>query len=600
MKNKVKKIVIGLGAFVFVSSAFAQGGEHEVGNGGNAVVCYSDSSKKNIKSVELFDYWEGKRFKPIRGPRGEVYSLDLGGSRLSVEKKIDLFISRVKLGDPERARRYDQYAKLILSDLKSFLVSRLPGEPIDDDHPAGLPSSPCYKEQFAVQFKYPTPGKRRFLIDRGLFSKADSDSKAGIILHEVLYRDAIVRDKHQNSDGVRLLNHFYSTPATHQLPSLAYTKEFYDHARIPFRVNHSYESPLVVTILENLGGLKILTNKSARDGYGELFFNGWFTYSDSMKEINVRGSMRLQYDGSRVLDGNRIFLKSIFYYHKSGDQRLYSGKIKLNGTWYAFGTPESVDGASMVAYLREDGSISELLYRVNGTEITQIQPPLHLNKTSCEAGKVYLNQKQYVTGCMIQPNDPMGFRFPNGAQALLSGDVRFFSSGLLQRANIDRAVTLPVLGSSRHYRFVPRGKRKRDHDADIVLDQSGAVVNGMMLSKKVLGDFNVTEIVTVVAHPKQRNVYSFQKDDAFSRRDGMKMVLSHPSSHNRMTYCALFPDQKYSGQFLGSGHQERALGGKLYFDLGSLLPVTVTDDVVTVYDQAWCYRNDATEGYRFP
>jgi len=195
-----------LHALAFISLPLASVQAHEVRNGGNAVVCYSDESRGELRSVELFDYWEGRNFR-------EEKILNLGAPNLSVAEKIDIFLTRVEAHDRVRAVQYRNYAKVLVNFTSEFLVDRLPSEPIDDDTPLGLPEAPCFKEQFAIQIRDPQPGERRFLISRSLYENplTTNDQRAGILIHEIIYRNAIVHEKHTTSDGTRLMNYALST-----------------------------------------------------------------------------------------------------------------------------------------------------------------------------------------------------------------------------------------------------------------------------------------------------------------------------------------------------------------------------------------------------
>ncbi len=179
---------------------------NEKGNGGNAVVCYADTDHREIVSVEMFDYWEMERSRPIAG------GVRLGSPTLSVNAKIDTVLRRLSVIDPVRARRYRESAYEILDHLEEFLSDDVNPTPIEDDNPAVEPNEPCVKVQFAVQLVEPQPGKRRFQINRRLWnaSPTTNDARAGLILHEVIYREALGVG-HQNSDAVRYLNYALST-----------------------------------------------------------------------------------------------------------------------------------------------------------------------------------------------------------------------------------------------------------------------------------------------------------------------------------------------------------------------------------------------------
>lgn len=212
--NKVK-ILLQLSILLIASYSFA--GVKVIGNGGDAVVCYTDATSANIKSVQFFDYWE----QPQVINYGAV---DLGGPQLSVADKIQLVTARIQKFDPNLAQFIKTNALNLAYNLSDYLVSKYLLPDIQDMNPKAIPSSPdCYIEQFAIQYKDVQTGQKRFYISESLYNhpNTSNDSKAGLLLHEAIYRFAILNQDAKNSDGVRLFNY---TIATSKLDSLATTQ----------------------------------------------------------------------------------------------------------------------------------------------------------------------------------------------------------------------------------------------------------------------------------------------------------------------------------------------------------------------------------------
>ena len=181
---------------VIPAKSFAQ--SNGVGNGGNAIVCYD--AQNQIQSVQLFDYWEMKQAYPAMG------DIDLGATTLSVGAKIDIFTKRVSEWEPTLGQKFSNDAHLIADNIDYYLADYLPT--VNDDTSTFVPQSPCAKKQFAVQFTNLLPGERRFIVDRAIYNNTNTsnDTRAGIILHEVIYRYAISQFQHTNSDSARALN----------------------------------------------------------------------------------------------------------------------------------------------------------------------------------------------------------------------------------------------------------------------------------------------------------------------------------------------------------------------------------------------------------
>lgn len=220
-----RALFLSLAASFSLPSAFAGG--HDVRNGGNATVCYKDPSFRQVESITLFDYWEQRAMgRP---------AIDLGSDQVDVKGKIELFLGRVRRYDPDLAKSIQIESDRLLAELNRFLVDDLPTAPIPDDHPEANPTGNCRKEQFAVQIRDPEPGTPRFLVNRRLYANraADNDARAGILLHEAIYRVAIQTLRHSNSDGARRINSFYASTSVFKIDAVE-LRAFYASQGFPF------------------------------------------------------------------------------------------------------------------------------------------------------------------------------------------------------------------------------------------------------------------------------------------------------------------------------------------------------------------------------
>lgn len=192
-------------SLIVISSEVSAG--VRVGNGGDALVCYTDTTKTKISSLEMFDYWEQRQVNPSAGP------IELGDAKISIQDKINLVVNRMGTYDPELAAEIKTIALSIANNLNAFLVSQDQVPEIFDANPKALPqNSNCFITQFAIQWQNTEDGIRRFYISKDLFNHTvvSNDTKAGLILHEAIYRYAIVHGAF-NSDGVRFFNFIAAT-----------------------------------------------------------------------------------------------------------------------------------------------------------------------------------------------------------------------------------------------------------------------------------------------------------------------------------------------------------------------------------------------------
>jgi hypothetical protein len=163
----------------------------ETGNGGDVVYCRAEDGGAR---VELLDFYEGRTLRAI--------APDLGDPSLSAEAKVRLALSRLEKLSPRRHDRYAAWASAFLADTRFVSGSVLVDVP--DSEIAVLPKG-CEMRQVAIQKKPEFPEDRYYLVDRDLWDALDNDGRAGLMLHEILYREAIELGQ-TNSKSARYFN----------------------------------------------------------------------------------------------------------------------------------------------------------------------------------------------------------------------------------------------------------------------------------------------------------------------------------------------------------------------------------------------------------
>jgi hypothetical protein len=158
-----------------------------VGNGGDVIACPD-------KAPVLLDFFEA----------GAVHGLtrraDLaGGTPQEIAKAALRDLKRL---NPTRARIYEQ--RIARFQEEASFVAGAELADIPDSHPIVLPNG-CKLRQIAIQKPRMLPQDPLYVIDLDLWNALDLAQKAGLILHEVIYTDAI-RYGHTNSRSVRYLN----------------------------------------------------------------------------------------------------------------------------------------------------------------------------------------------------------------------------------------------------------------------------------------------------------------------------------------------------------------------------------------------------------
>ncbi len=199
MKKIFFIVIIQLGCSFLVRAS-----ESAVGNGGDGVVC-RDAHKKII-SVQLLDFYEAKTQRGIQH--------DLGGTHLSPIDKVFVALDRLKRLSPLRAQIYREQAKKFFDE--TLMLSGVQLVDIPDSQHIQVPNG-CTIEQLAIQREPQQPEDKRFTINADLWNLLDSDNKAGLILHEIIYREAL-SERQSNSISTRYFNSLYTS---HKIDSLS-------------------------------------------------------------------------------------------------------------------------------------------------------------------------------------------------------------------------------------------------------------------------------------------------------------------------------------------------------------------------------------------
>lgn len=157
---------------------------HVVGNGGDVIVCPD--------RVEMLDLFEGSLF----GVRS-----DPAFASLNAESVLAQVLARLARVDPVRAERLTVQAEdfwIQTSGLRDIALNDVP----DSEHI--LIPAKCRLEQIALQ-NLPQPNPyRMFVVNLDLWERLNGLNRAALLLHELLYREAVAAG-HKDSRRVRQL-----------------------------------------------------------------------------------------------------------------------------------------------------------------------------------------------------------------------------------------------------------------------------------------------------------------------------------------------------------------------------------------------------------
>lgn len=178
----------------------------QVGNGGKLIVCRNQDDE--ITSTKLLDFYESEI----------LYGLSPAFVGATFIEKAANATDRLARVDPRRSSQYGQQVAGFLRNTR-FVTSPLMETP-DSDHIIAPPVG-CKIEQVAIQLRPSFPQDRLFTINLALWDTMTEIDKAGLVLHEVIYVEAIARG-HKNSIGVRYINAYLASGRIDELNQSEY------------------------------------------------------------------------------------------------------------------------------------------------------------------------------------------------------------------------------------------------------------------------------------------------------------------------------------------------------------------------------------------
>lgn len=186
-------IIVGL---LISSVAFASG--TTIGNGGNGIICKNSSGV--VKSVEVLDYYEHR----LNGG-----NLSLNSNLGSYESILaDLFDKWLPYA-PIRMAQYKKWLHDFPSEAGIYSGVVIPAIP--DTGTIVIPNG-C--ELKPIAFQRPDsevlPGIMRYTINKDIWVLMDEVQKAGLVLHELIYREGILAD-HKTSFPTRYFNSYLAS-----------------------------------------------------------------------------------------------------------------------------------------------------------------------------------------------------------------------------------------------------------------------------------------------------------------------------------------------------------------------------------------------------
>jgi hypothetical protein len=190
----MKRGVLFLAFLTFPFAAFAGHGDY-MGNGGTVMVCKDHTGPTTPTTMVTYDIYEGQVLRGL--------TPQMGPANLDYTQKVEMVLARI----PEQN---NQLRETLTGYWQEFQAQHIFGQfdlnPVSDTGSIVLAPG-CELRQAAIQREPMADTEKRYYVDQKIWNQLDNDSKAALVLHEIVYRMTITY-KQETSVGARILNSY--------------------------------------------------------------------------------------------------------------------------------------------------------------------------------------------------------------------------------------------------------------------------------------------------------------------------------------------------------------------------------------------------------
>jgi hypothetical protein len=259
---------------------------NEAGNGGYTVQC--DHPSPDGYTIEVLDYHEIRvRFPP------HTFTVDLGSSGDEWDR-VRYALKRLSRLDPKRAAAYQDKADHFLENANLVAHANLPDP--GDSGPVYLEVG-CHAVPTVIQYHGHVEEQKLYTINQDLYEALSPNHRAGLILHEIIYGEAIANGA-QTSQDSRYVNDLISSAEIAQMSQGDYQQRMiaigFDSSPMP---QHPIWSNNPVTLPDAIVGIPY--QQSLR---GYVYYSGGATLRFNL----INGPSWLQISSDGILSGTPV------------------------------------------------------------------------------------------------------------------------------------------------------------------------------------------------------------------------------------------------------------------------------------------------------
>ncbi len=190
MKTKLFLLSLALSS----SLSYGQGGGKEIGNGGKGILC----TNGEVETLRVLDLVKGQ------DAWGFVYEQTQGENPFDLAANL---VDRIEKFDPVRAKNYKKEIQEFLSNSRMFNNYDLFN--IDDSTEFGIEKG-CEIKVIVNQKAPKFQQDKKYRVNKVLWDKLSTADQAALILHEVIYSEALKLGQ-TSSDNVSYLNAYINS-----------------------------------------------------------------------------------------------------------------------------------------------------------------------------------------------------------------------------------------------------------------------------------------------------------------------------------------------------------------------------------------------------
>jgi hypothetical protein len=188
---KLFRLFVFVGGAILMSSICSAG--VKIGNGGMIAYC-APSIERKVERIELPDFLEARFRWDLK--------LKLFSENIEWKTQVKMALDRLRQRSPARAQQYNAWLETFTQDSKFVDGFELPST--NDAVFLPIPLN-CELKQAVVQIAPEVPRDKRYYINLAIWNELSESQKAGLVLHELIYREA-QKNSFEDSKWVRYFN----------------------------------------------------------------------------------------------------------------------------------------------------------------------------------------------------------------------------------------------------------------------------------------------------------------------------------------------------------------------------------------------------------